>query len=294
MTGLPLPPTELAERVGRLGSAEAYEAVGRALREAVDQALPAGWTWPGKRVLDFGCGAGRVLRHFAPEAAQAEFTGCDIDAPSIDWINAHLDPPLHAFVNGEWPPLPRPDASFDLIYAFSVFTHLTDSWSAWVVELHRLLTPDGVLVASFLGEGMSELVADEPWVEERVGRNVLQADLGWDVGGPVVQMSPWWIREHWGRAFALESVEPGRPGAHGLIVARPKPNAQTVEELERIDPAEPREVTALQHNLRQLQREAADARAELAGYANSRSWRVTAPLRAITSRRSRAARARDS
>ena len=68
----------------------------------------------------------------------------------------------------------------------------------------------------------------------------------------------------------------------------------TPDTLEAVDPGEPREVTALQHNLRQLQREAADARAELAGYANSRSWRVTAPLRAITSRRSRAARAPDS
>jgi hypothetical protein len=96
-----------------------------------------------------------------------------------------------------------------------------------------------------------------------------------------------------GPRVEIESIEPGRPGAHGLIVATPRSAAPTVEELERIDPGEPREVTALQHNLRQVQREAADARSELAGYANSRSWRVTAPLRAIT-RRSRAARAPDS
>jgi SAM-dependent methyltransferase len=292
MAGLPLPPLELAERAGRLGSLAAYEAVGKALRETVDRLLPPGWSWSGKRVLDFGCGAGRVLRHFMPEAAEGDFTGCDIDAAGVAWLNANLNPPLHAFVNGELPPLPRPNASFDLIYAFSVFTHLTDSWSAWLVELHRLLAPEGVLIASFLGEGMSELVAGEPWVEERIGRNVLQADLGWDAGGPVVQMSPWWIREHWGRAFEIEALEGGATvGTHGTIAARPKPGAPTVDELERIDPAEPREVTALRHNVRQLQREAADARAELAGYANSRSWRVTAPLRRIIGRRSRAARA---
>jgi cyclopropane fatty-acyl-phospholipid synthase-like methyltransferase len=41
-------------------------------------------------VLDFGCGAGRVIRHFAPEAAQAEFVGCDLDGSAIEWATGHL------------------------------------------------------------------------------------------------------------------------------------------------------------------------------------------------------------
>ena len=81
VTALPLPPSELAERVGRLGSLEAYEAAGRALREAVDRALPPDWSWPGKRTLDFGCGAVRVLRHLrARGGVMPSSTGCDIDA----------------------------------------------------------------------------------------------------------------------------------------------------------------------------------------------------------------------
>lgn len=128
-----------------------------------------------------------------------------------------------------------------------------------------------MLIASFLGEGMSELVAGEPWVDERIGRNVLQADLGWDAGGPVVQMSPWWIRAHWGRAFEIEAIAPGLPGAHGMVVARPKSNAPTVE---AVDPGEPREVTALQHNLRQLQREAAAARDYVPTLESSQSPRL--------------------
>jgi SAM-dependent methyltransferase len=279
----PVPPVELANRVGRLvgadGSFDTYEKVGKGLRDTVISALPADWSWSGKRVLDFGCGHGRTLRHFLTAAEEAEFIGCDIDGPSIAWLNEHLNPPVKGFVNQEHPPLPLADQSFNLIYAFSVFTHISDQWSAWLLELHRLLAPGGILIASFLGEGMSEAIAGEPWVEERVGMNVLRADQGWDEGGPMVLMSPWWIREHWGRAFDIVDLRSiAVPGTHGLIVATPRPHRPSREELERVDPGEPREIKALQHNLRQIQREAAALRA---GFESSYSWRLTAPLRRL-------------
>lgn len=281
----PLPPVDLANRVGRAvgedRSYDTYEHVGRVLRETVISALPADWSWAGKRVLDFGCGAGRTLRHFLREAEEAQFTGCDIDPQSIGWINAHLSPPLKAFVNQPYPPLPQAAGSYDLIYAFSVFTHITDQWSAWLLELHRLLAPDGLLIASFLGARMSETIAGEPWIEERIGMNVLRASQSWEDGGPLVLMSPWWIREHWGRAFDITELRPGSAaGTHGIVVARPKPNPPSRDELESIDPSERREITALQHNVRQLQREVATLQ-------SSYSWRLTAPLRRL-----RAARAK--
>jgi SAM-dependent methyltransferase len=295
MAASALPPVHLANRVGQLvgadGSFAAYEAVGREIRDDVVAALPAGWSWPGKRVLDFGCGAGRTLRHFRAEAADAEFWGCDIDAASIAWMNANLHPPVRAFVNSELPPLPQQNGSFDLIYAFSVFTHITHSWSAWLQELHRLLAPGGLLVASFLGAGLSEALAGEPWDEDRVGMNVLRAHQDWDAGGPIVLMSPWWIREHWGRALEICGLrDDGIVGKHGMVVARPRPNAPTRAELERIDPRESREIAALQHNIRQLQRESDDANAALERahaalartveeFEASRSWRLTAPFR---------------
>ncbi len=63
-----------------------YEAACRELRDTV-----MNWAWSGKRVLDFGCGAGRTLRHFVEEAQVAEFSGCDIHGGSVDWINANLN-----------------------------------------------------------------------------------------------------------------------------------------------------------------------------------------------------------
>jgi SAM-dependent methyltransferase len=137
--------------------------------------------------------------------------------PSVEWVRSTLVPPMHVFVNGETPPLPFPDAHFDLIWAVSVFTHLRDHWADWLVELHRLLTPDGRLVATFLGEGMSESIANEPWDPDRVGMNVLRAWQPWDLGGPSVQHSEWWLREHWGRVFTVECVDDGPSSDTGWL-----------------------------------------------------------------------------
>src|SRR6266496_1476631 len=97
---LPLPPSELVQRVGKIDDpdfAAAYEAIGRHSRERLERLLPPGWSWDGKHVLDFGCGAGRTLRHFLKEAEEGEFYGCDIDRASIAWLAEHLSPPLRVF-----------------------------------------------------------------------------------------------------------------------------------------------------------------------------------------------------
>ncbi len=152
MSPLPIPTSALRARIdAAVESPDLYDASGRRIRDDIVELLPGGWDFTGKRALDFGCGAGRVLRHFLAEAEVAEFEGCDIDVPSIDWLNRHLWPPFKGVVAQEAPPLGYADGSFDLIWAASVFTHLSDLWSAWLLELHRILVDDGILIATFLG-----------------------------------------------------------------------------------------------------------------------------------------------
>jgi SAM-dependent methyltransferase len=231
-----------------------FDEAGRHARHVIVDLLGPDWSFAGKRVLDFGCGAGKLLRHLLGEARTATFYGCDIDEPSIDWLRAHMSPPINAFVNAPSPPLPLEEASLDLVLAMSVFTHLTTEWSAWLVELHRVLKPDGLLIASFLGRGMSESVAGEPWEGDRIGMNVLGVGTAWDYGGPNVLLSPWWIRAHWGRAFkVLELVDNDR--GHGLLLLGKRDRPVTPSELEAPEPDEPRELLALTHQVRQLQRE---------------------------------------
>lgn len=278
----PYPPLELAQRVccldGRGDPYPAYERLGAEAKAALVQMLPPDWSFDRKRVLDFGCGAGRTLRHFLDEARRAEFWGADIDAASIAWLERSLTPPLHAVRSRPDPPLGLDYGRFDLIWALSVFTHLTDSSHAWLLELHQLLKPDGLLIATYMGRWNGAIFTDEPWDEDRVGMNVLRPDQGWDAGGPVVLMSDWWVRAHWGRAFEIVRVEPQVHGQTWALL-RKRDVELTPDELERPSDDE-REYGALRHNLRQVERDRHRALAELRHqYENSLSWRLTRPLR---------------
>jgi SAM-dependent methyltransferase len=299
------------QRVGRIDEpdvAAAYEAIGRESRERIERLLPRDWSWEGKRVLDFGCGAGRTLRHFLDEAERAEFYGCDIDAPSIAWLADRHSPPLHVFESGEAPSLPQPDGFFDLIYALSVFTHISDHWAGWLLELHRVLKPNGLLFATFLNEPMWAEFGRGRWDEERTGMLVTKEWNPWDSGGPIVFHSEWWIREHWGRAFDVLELERSDldGGGQGAALLRARPVRLSPAELEQ--PADdPRELAALELNVEQLHAEAAElfsqlgaltaahqhlsteleraqvetdrVQAELESISSSNSWRLTRPLR---------------
>jgi SAM-dependent methyltransferase len=103
------------------------------------------------RILDFGCGCGRVLRHL-PAATTALLHGTDSNAEAIHWCSEHLACARFT-VNSLEPPLEYADQTFDLIYAFSVFTHMTGALQrAWTAELRRCLKPGGYLVMSTHGD----------------------------------------------------------------------------------------------------------------------------------------------
>lgn len=255
-SALPLPPARLAARVGvpaETDPLEFYENEGRRLRRVIEGVLPDGWGWRGKRVLDFGCGAGRVLRQFAAEAAEGEFVGCDIDAPSIEWAEAHLSPPFRFFRNELAPPLALGTESLDLIWAMSVFTHISDTWAQWLAELHRLLAPGGMLVASFLGKGIWEALLGSPYHEDEVG---IAVSRKWDGPAAWVFHSEWWLREHWGRGFEVQRVvrpplgSDGQPEVtHSYISLRKRDVELSADVLERIDPREHREIAGLKTRL---------------------------------------------
>jgi SAM-dependent methyltransferase len=257
----PFPPLELATRVGALRPVPDpwpwYEEIGAKSRRDILAALGSQWSFDGKTVLDFGCGAGRTLRHFLGEADVAEFWGCDIDQRSIAWLEANLSPPLHIFVNADEPPTTASPGKFDLIYAVSVFTHLTGSWSRWLLELHRLLAPGGLLLATFMGRSISEAVIGESWVEGGYGMNVFRDGEDWTLGGPMVFHDPWWIRAHWGRAFEIVSLTDhgfaaDGPVSQGAVLMRRRDVSLTPAELEALEPGEPREASALAHGVKQL------------------------------------------
>jgi SAM-dependent methyltransferase len=161
--GLPLPPAELRALVSGTAEPGWFLAFGRAMFDTiVSAAARHGVPVPRmRRVLEFGCGSGRVLRHWQ-HVRGPEIHGTDYNPALADWCDAHL--PFATIGRNQLdPPLPYADASFDLVYAISVFTHLKESLQhAWMAELRRVLVPGGLLIMTTHGSSLRQmLTADE-------------------------------------------------------------------------------------------------------------------------------------
>jgi SAM-dependent methyltransferase len=122
---------------------------------------------PTSRVLDAGCGIGRVARMLVDEldpAVGGAYVGFDPVAPAIAWCAARY-PPHFSFVHADlrndlYNPggataatdyrFPVADGWATLAVATSLFTHLDRAESDhYLAELRRALAPHGALVATF-------------------------------------------------------------------------------------------------------------------------------------------------
>ncbi|WP_166636846.1 class I SAM-dependent methyltransferase [Cognatilysobacter terrigena] len=116
-----------------------------AFYEDVTRALQAGGTPLGvrDRVLDFGCGWGRVGRMFLRDVALASLDGLDVD-PSFVAISSQLFGTSNFRVCPPAPPSGLETDRYALIVSYSVFSHLSEATTrAWLEEFHRLLRPGG-------------------------------------------------------------------------------------------------------------------------------------------------------
>lgn len=99
-------------------------------------------------VLDFGCGWGRLTRYLARDVSPGRLYGCDPVEPVLDVCRATRVPAT--FARSEFLPDRVPfEERFDLAYAFSVFTHLSEKAHDLALRaLHRSLRPGGVLIVT--------------------------------------------------------------------------------------------------------------------------------------------------
>lgn len=128
-----------------------------------------------QRVLDFGCGIGRIaLKLWHDQKLPTH--GCDINPEAISYLGEQLKDGPELIVTEYTPPLPYPDNFFDAIFSISIWTHLPLSLQLpWLEEMHRIIKPGGcALISISSAESLpirkKRLPMWEPYSEEDLER----------------------------------------------------------------------------------------------------------------------------
>ena len=155
--GLPIPPIEMTCLVAGGLQPAAWFADGRSAVSWIVEMLQRNGADPQElgSLLDFGCGCGRVIRHW-PSVTDAKLFGSDYNPHLIGWCRENL--PAGEFeVNGLEPPLPFENDTFDFLYALSLFTHLDETLQVpWMDEVTRVVKPGGLFLLTFHGQSRFE------------------------------------------------------------------------------------------------------------------------------------------
>jgi SAM-dependent methyltransferase len=183
---------------------------------------------PEDRVLDVGCGIGRMARVLVPILRPpGSYDGFDIVLPGISWCREHYratPAPFrfqHADVrNTLYNPAGRESAhdyrfpyregSFDLVIATSVFTHLlAPSADHYLAQVARVLAPGGRLFCTwFLLSGDQRKAPPPPFGFQDVALPAAIADPA--TPEAAVAYDEGWLREHLSsHGLALRAIHHG-------------------------------------------------------------------------------------
>jgi len=170
---------------------------------------------PGHAVLDVGCGMGRMARPLTGYLdSEGSYDGFDVNRDGVGWCrrryarHANFHFQVADLYNRRYNPrgahaatdyrFPYGDASFDLVIATSVLTHLLESEAEhYLAEIERVLKPEGRALVTFfllndesrrlIKEGRSSLAFLDP--DDHV--SVLDVDLPEEA----VAYDEGWVRE---------------------------------------------------------------------------------------------------
>ena len=205
--GLPLPPARLRAQVGPShADASFFLRSGREHAELIRGLLDDAGTSVEQleAMLDWGC-------------------GCDIDGRMTEWCGRNL-PFAEVALTGISPPLPYSPDAFDLVYAFSVFTHLTEELQrAWMDESRRMLNPGGYLLISTLGEHYASLdrLTESELASFRAGKVVVLYERSAGTSLCSAYHPPQYARDILGAGFDYVAFRPAADaGRHDLHLFR--------------------------------------------------------------------------
>jgi len=193
-------------------------------------------------VLDFGCGWGRLTRMLARDVEPGALYGCD-PTQAILGVCEELGVPA-TFARSEFVPARLPfDRRFELAYAFSVFTHLSErSHRACLQALHDALEPGGILIvtvrppaflyANELIAPAREQVRRDPELIARasylfVPHMAIEQHPQYSGGGEIeygeTVVTLAYVREQWTQLFELLDVRVQLEDPHQLMLTLRRP-----------------------------------------------------------------------
>jgi ubiquinone/menaquinone biosynthesis C-methylase UbiE len=188
----------------------------KVLRAARERSITQG------RYYDFGGSTGRVFRHFHCQPSTFEVWSSDFKLSTLLWNQRNMPVDIRCFLNGFAPPLPLPDRYFDIVTAFSVFTHIDELELPWLLELRRILKPGGLLYLTIHDEmfwkhmlaQLLELLQRSPNGQELTAASPFPGPRSvfyfttMSYYGCNVFHSAAYVREQWGRFFDTIDLRP--------------------------------------------------------------------------------------
>lgn len=123
-----------------------------------------------QKILEAGCGAGRILRYFHEKGY--DIVGMDFIKEAIDKLTL-ADPTLKAEV-GDICNLKYRDGEFDVLMAFGLYHNLEKGLDKAIEESFRVLKPGGTICASFRADNIQTRLTDRLTEsrEQKSGKNL--------------------------------------------------------------------------------------------------------------------------
>lgn len=143
----------------------------------------------GTSILDVGCGQGRLAIGLLESKRKIKYyQGVDVQMNSIDWCQKFITKshPTYQFTlldvmnaryNRKGKPMgkdfhfPFKRGEFDIIYLFSVFTHMiTEDIKIYLKEFKRVLAPSGkIFLTAFMEKNVPDMTINPEGYQEKLG-----------------------------------------------------------------------------------------------------------------------------
>jgi cyclopropane fatty-acyl-phospholipid synthase-like methyltransferase len=168
-----------------------------------------------KRVLDFPCGHGRVLRHLVHFFPGAEFHACDLDVDGLDFCHKTFGatpvPSVEDLTKVRFP------GNYDVIWIGSLFSHTSrEITRRWMSHLVQFLSPSGIIVATLHGRWSEQVHKVYPYIAADRWSRILQEyrSTGHGYGD-------------YGKNESHSYIE----GSYGISIAKPHVTIMDVEDI---------------------------------------------------------------